>query len=500
MLTSEFMLKEFRTEEHDYLFCGKTNQVFRINRVMLDIIPLYRDHSLEEIQRQLAGRFPLREVADSYTIIDRLARERGFFRPGGLQVRVEPVAEEQIRADLERDIEQLCLEVTEGCNLRCHYCAYSGGYEHVRQHGSRSMSPDIAQAGIDFLFQKNRECQKPFSISFYGGEPLTQLPLIEFCIQYARSLAWSHPEALSFNLTTNGLLLDEETIRFLSGHQVSLLLSLDGPAEDHDAHRLFANGCGTFDKVMENVLKLKEIAPERQRLGVSCVITPTSDLLRLNDFFVRHQDVFQRVSPSSVSAGHQTFFQDYPGDPERQRSQYRALYRQYVEAHLDGDSRPPAGRPELAFIRSLFERDFIRIYQRKLLAQAPDVLNIGATCRPGKRKLFVDVQGRFHVCERVVNTCPIGDVWNGYDLPRIQQLLDEYVTLMNRPECLGCWAVHFCPACFANMATEGHLSWERTRSLCESTRHTLAETLQTYCAILDKNPQAFDYMQAYEDA
>jgi uncharacterized protein len=497
MSLTDFMLKEFHTGQNTYLYCGKTNQIFCVDPVLVEIIPLYERFSLDDIQRRLGQTFTADEIADNYRAVDTLVRERDFFQAGGVRKRVSSTTEDQIRSELERDIQQMSLEVTEGCNLRCHYCAYSGGYENKRKHSARSMSRDVARAAIDFYFQKNREREEHISIGFYGGEPLLELPLLRFCVEYARSLPWQHPEALSFSITTNATLLDDETIRFLVDNQVNVLISLDGPVEDHNAHRVSKNGHGTFAKVMASLRRFNEIAPGYEALSISCVLTPTSDLLRMNDFFVQHRDLFRRVAAGYVTNGHQTFLQDYPCDPDRQIQQRVTLYRQYVEGHLQPGELVP-DRPEMTFITPLFERDFLSVHRRHIAAQAPSELDVLGTCFPGKRKMFVSVDGKLHVCERIGNTCSIGDVWNGFDVPAVKRLYDEYVALMNREECLNCWAVHFCPACFANMAGDGHLSLERTHALCHGARQSLARTLQAYCSVIERDPQAFDYMNEYK--
>ncbi len=495
-LSPDFLLEQIHTQEHTYLYCGKTNQIFLINPVMADIISLYGQCTLKDIQRRLGEACAPQEIAKSYEIVDCLIQERGFFQASGLQRRSAPVPRERILDKMAQGIGQMCLEVTQSCNLRCHYCAYSGGYDDTRQHGTHTMSQDVALAAIDFLFEKNREYQEPFGLSFYGGEPLLAFPLIKFCIEYARSLPWRDPEALAFNMTTNGTLLDEDKIRFLVDNHVRLLVSLDGPVEDHDAHRVYAHGGGSFARVMDNLHRFNEIVPQYRSLSINCVVTPTTDLLRTNDFFVQHHHLFRRLTMSNVSLGHKTFFEMYPGDPVRRGQQYSIMLQQYIAAHQKPGPLP-LERPDMVFIRSLFERNLVLFHQRHIAYQVPSEFDVISTCFPGNRKLFVDAHGRFHACERVANTCSIGDVWNGFDLVAIQRLLDEYVALMNREECLNCWAFRLCTACFASMAQDGHLSLERTQKICTTLRRNLSRTLHTYCAILEKNPNAFDYMQEY---
>ena len=49
---------------------------------------------------------------------------------------------------------------------------------------------------------------------------------------------------ISFSLTTNGTLITDEMINFLSEENIHLVVSLDGPKEIHDKSRVFADGRG----------------------------------------------------------------------------------------------------------------------------------------------------------------------------------------------------------------------------------------------------------------
>lgn len=495
-LSPDLLLKEFSTKERSYIFCGRTKQVFLVNPIMLKILPVYAHLSLDDIQHRLKDEATQEQIAKSYGIVDRMARDNGFFRGGGLTVRARVPQDEIIRREVGGNIEQMCLEVTTGCNFRCHYCTYSGGYERMREHGARPMAEDTAKAAIDFLFEKNRERRDPFHLSFYGGEPLTQLPLIEFCVEYAKSLQWCRPEALGFNVTTNGALLDERSIRFLVENRFSILVSLYGPAEDHDAHRVSAGGEATFSTVISNLLLLRQIAPDYPTVSVNCVLSTTTDLLRVNEFFVQTRALFRRVNVSSVSPGHRSFFKQYPRDSEKYRGQNAKLFQLYIDAHLQPGPAIPE-RPELTFVRSLFEKDFLMLHTRKPLGRAASEFDVTASCFPGKRKLFVDASGSFHVCERTDTPWPLGDVRAGFDVPAMKGLFEKYILLMNRADCLNCWAFFFCPVCFANAGDGSQLTLDR-ESICTRFRDTLGTVLSAYCHILEHNPDAFKYMDSYD--
>ena len=72
--------------------------------------------------------------------------------------------------------------MTQQCNLRCEYCAYSGIYDN-RTHSNKRMSFETAKKSIDFFLDHSRDSES-IAFGFYGGEPLLEASLIEKCIDY----------------------------------------------------------------------------------------------------------------------------------------------------------------------------------------------------------------------------------------------------------------------------------------------------------------------------
>lgn len=50
---------------------------------------------------------------------------------------------------LENRMNQLVLQVTQKCNLRCSYCVYSGDYKN-RNHSQKEMSWETAKEAVDY--------------------------------------------------------------------------------------------------------------------------------------------------------------------------------------------------------------------------------------------------------------------------------------------------------------------------------------------------------------
>jgi uncharacterized protein len=126
---------------------------------------------------------------------------------------------EEELAVIEREGPQhVVLTVTEACNFRCLYCAYSGAYFQSRQHSAAIMQEDVALRAIRWYMSFVRP---NYHIGFYGGEPLLAFRLIKTAVNEARSCLPANAE-LSFGLTTNGWLLDDRTADFLSDNHFQL--------------------------------------------------------------------------------------------------------------------------------------------------------------------------------------------------------------------------------------------------------------------------------------
>ncbi len=91
------------------------------------------------------------------------------------------------------NLKQLVFEVTDACNLRCKYCGYGDLYEGYDPRKKENLSFRKACAVLDYLskcWQDNIENSLclPFTLGFYGGEPLININLIKEIIRYSESL------------------------------------------------------------------------------------------------------------------------------------------------------------------------------------------------------------------------------------------------------------------------------------------------------------------------
>ncbi len=204
-------------------------------------------------------REKLGEAADTSSVsdADRKACEEDFaeLEREGLLFAPEP----SVAPAKSGELKALCLHICHDCNLRCRYCfADEGAYHAARE----KMSLETAKRAIDFLIERSGN-RKILETDFFGGEPLMNFDVVRETVCYAKARAAEKGKKFLFTLTTNGLLLDDEAVKFLNEEMENVVLSLDGRKEVHDAVRKTANGKGSFDLVIENIKRFVRIRGDK---------------------------------------------------------------------------------------------------------------------------------------------------------------------------------------------------------------------------------------------
>ncbi|MGN8000148.1 radical SAM protein [Sphingomonas sp. 22176] len=140
---------------------------------------------------------------------------------------------------------QLIILPTEQCNFRCTYC-----YEDF---SIGNMKPNIV-TGIIKLMENRSKDLKELHLSYFGGEPLLNMRVISQ-ISGAAKILMSGRGTFTSEMTTNGFLLDTETLRQLSYLECKCFqISLDGFKEGHDLTRRSRNGAPNFDTIWKNLI------------------------------------------------------------------------------------------------------------------------------------------------------------------------------------------------------------------------------------------------------
>jgi uncharacterized protein len=151
---------------------------------------------------------------------------------------------------------------TERCNVNCDYCYIP---ETIRKNGKHTSEEELIEAlGIlETHFRETLTDGRRPQIVFHGSEPMMNRKAIFAAIE-------AYEDVFLFGVQTNGTLLDDEAVEFLTGHGISIGLSLDGHVRQiADATRKTWDGSGVSEKVVSIIKKLRNY----QNYSVICTVT-----------------------------------------------------------------------------------------------------------------------------------------------------------------------------------------------------------------------------------
>ena len=149
------------------------------------------------------------------------------------------------------DIMHLILLPTEACNFRCTYC-----YETFERG---KMDRKVIN-GLKAFVQEKKANLSTLHISWFGGEPLVSLDVIEELSTHFLSIAKENNIHYSCDLVTNGYLLTKDVFqKLLSWNINQFMITIDGIGEVHDNRRPLLGGGKTFGKIIDNLLAIKDI-------------------------------------------------------------------------------------------------------------------------------------------------------------------------------------------------------------------------------------------------
>ena len=331
------------------------------------------------------------------------------------------------------EVYMFIIAITEQCNLRCTYCCYSGEYEGNHIHSSRTLCEGDIQAIYDFIAKTAKT--KPIRISFYGGEPLVNYPLVQYAIQEGQQ-RWE--DDVTFSVSTNGTLLTEERIDWLVNNGVELAISIDGTQPFHDAHRVDAIGNGSYTKV-RNALAYLHNNPFNQYPKVVLMMTLPSVSTLISIAQTWHEDeVLQHYAPTHISGLTPNFSQGVEKEEwEALKTRYTNLLNAY-EQH-----------PEWSVLQTFFD-EIVSYWKNRPVFEVSESTPL-STCMPVNTKLYIDANLQLAVCEKFNDSFRIGSINNGIDWQKANEMTKEYYR-KREYRCTYCPAVRMCNMCLTSIA------------------------------------------------
>ncbi|HTI79148.1 MAG TPA: cyclophane-forming radical SAM/SPASM peptide maturase GrrM/OscB [Acetobacteraceae bacterium] len=158
-------------------------------------------------------------------------------------------------------IETVVIQPTPFCNIDCTYC-------YLPNRRDRSvMSRDTMRALFERVFAEGWSAPS-ITVIWHAGEPLV-LPPSYYRDAFDLIETLRPPDiGLRHSIQTNGMLITDAYCELLRQYNVGIGVSLDGPRDLHDAHRLTRNRKGTFDRTMAGIRLLQQHGVEFHVISV----------------------------------------------------------------------------------------------------------------------------------------------------------------------------------------------------------------------------------------
>lgn len=427
----------------------------------------------KEVYDMLNGKEIELKQKETVEYINKL-KEYGFLKSSKVRESEHPDTK-YLKYYCESKLENIILQITQNCNLRCKYCVYSGSYKN-RVHSNKRMSIEVAKKGIDFLINHSGE-RSEISISFYGGEPLLEFDLIKKCILYTEGRV--EGKKVIFNFTTNLTLLNEDILKFLVDHEVLMMVSLDGPKEIHDQYRQFIGGEGTFDTIYKNIMMINKLYPEYYKKCVNFNTVFASCNYNCVEKFVSKDKLFNHINFLSSLVNNTNRIEKV----DVRQSYYEESNYSFFIGYLYR-----IGRLKKKTNFKLLESAVLKIGESRKgkvdlqRTSLPEKWHHGGPCIPGVLRLFIDVEGNFFPCEKVSEyskNMNIGNLTEGYFIKKIENALN--IERLNGKKCHNCWAYQDCQLCVGCIDSE--FSVEEFDEKCQEIKYEVENEYKDYCTL-----------------
>jgi len=259
-------------------------------------------------------------------------------------------------------------------------------------------------------------------------------------------------------IVTNGTILNSDIMEFIKQHNVTIMISLDGPKRIHDRLRRFRDGRGSYDVIIRNISKL-----QKEKIPFEIATTLTSVCPYLSEIY-QH---LKQLQPTLI---------DFT--PVEDRSNSPLIVRMTDDVIDDW-----AKTEIIAFKTFIAEGHSVTSSILRLFLLLNDNKVSEYECGLGVTKFAVACNGEVYPCIGLLGhkNFYMGSIWEE-DFPD-NTFFAQYRRFMKifninyDKECRTCWRRYLCMRCYAFEIIYGRKKCSVPESYTEKLLQFLAEIL-----------------------
>ncbi|MBV1789989.1 quinohemoprotein amine dehydrogenase maturation protein [Marinobacterium sp. D7] len=446
------------------LFHIPSSGIFELDGLSRELLALFdgREQVTDADLEPLAQRFGRAEVDE---VLNEL-RSLEIISGDGAVARINPEPQKVEKFPLTTVV----LNVNTGCNLSCTYCYKE---DLTTPSKGEKMAYDTAIKSVEMLLRESPD-QPHYNLVFFGGEPLSNMPLIRDVVAYCEERFSKLDASVDFTLTTNATLLTEELVDWFNAHRFGLTISMDGPKAMHDKNRITVGGQGTYDVVKRKVDMLLKRYTARP---VGCRVTLTRGVTDVETIFdhLYGELGFFEVGFGPVTSGDIAEFNLTGEELVEVFAGMKRLGARYLESALRNENFGYGNMHQL--ITDMYEGN------KKLVP-----------CGAGVGLLAVDKDGGLNLCHRFTGSDlpTFGTVESGIDKASLGAFVEKRLDRSNTG-CETCRIRNLCSGgcyheSYAKYGDPTHPSYH----YCDLMRDWVDFGVEVYSRIMLENPGFFE--------
>lgn len=319
------------------------------------------------------------------------------------------------------------LLMSDNCNMRCTYC-----YEGPKKY-SNNLNENDLEAAIFYMISNN-ESDDMIDLLFLGGEPLLNKKMIYKALDIINNKYMQYKKLFRFQMTTNGVLIDDEDILFFKENHFDISVSIDGDMKTHNLNRKSASGEEVYFLIIKN---MKKMLSHNINIAVRMTVT-----LNNVEYLCQNIKYFYGMGVKRINLGIDELGNWTDKELQKFDEQLDLLEKLYLSYVVEDDSK----------ILNIFDYKLASVIFEKNQQY----------CSAGtKGQIVINSKGEFYPCGYVVNKdeWKLGTLEKGLDQRRFLETVKKTVKKVS--SCKGC---EIAPACcgakcgFLNYTLTGYLN------------------------------------------